>query len=125
MIRDMYGTYGMYSSHSFPSWTSPEWDGANGRYPTCLAYLTLLQSEMFRDRLRDPGFAKELYRIGQRHHETWYVFAFTQVLRSDGRLMIRRVEEYLKDSSKAVGNTDPVDRVGDREEMNPKQEVGL
>jgi len=80
---------------------------------------------MFRDRLRDPGFAKELYRIGQRHHETWYVFVFTQDMSSDGRLIIRRVEEHLKDSSKAVGNTNPDDRVGDGEEMNPKQEVGL
>jgi hypothetical protein len=46
------------------------------RYPTCLAYLTLLHSEMFRERLRDPIFVKEIYRIGQRHHETWYVLFF-------------------------------------------------
>jgi hypothetical protein len=43
------------------------------RYPTCLAYLTLLQSPLFRERLRDPIFAKDIERIGERHHETWYV----------------------------------------------------
>jgi len=43
------------------------------RYPTSLAYLTLLQSPLFRERLRDPIFAKDIERIGARNHETWYV----------------------------------------------------
>jgi len=50
-----------------------EEEEANGSYPTCLAYLTLLQSPLFRERLRDPIFAKDIERIGSRLHETWYV----------------------------------------------------
>ena len=46
------------------------------RYPTCLAHLTLLQSPLFRERLRDPIFAKDIERIGVRHHETWCVISF-------------------------------------------------
>lgn len=49
---------------------------ANTSYPTCLAYLTLLRSPLFRERLRDPLFAKDLERLGLRHHETWYVCFF-------------------------------------------------
>jgi hypothetical protein len=50
-----------------------EEEEANDSYPTCLAYLTLLQSPLFRERLRDPIFAKDIERLGSRHHETWYV----------------------------------------------------
>jgi hypothetical protein len=53
-----------------------EGKGADIRYPTSLAYLTLLQSPLFRERLRDPIFAKDIERIGARHHETWYVLPF-------------------------------------------------
>ncbi|WRT68144.1 uncharacterized protein IL334_005119 [Kwoniella shivajii] len=42
-------------------------------YPTCLVYLTLLQSDIFRSRLNDPGFIGELMRVGVKHHETWRV----------------------------------------------------
>ncbi|WVW85075.1 hypothetical protein I302_107111 [Kwoniella bestiolae CBS 10118] len=42
-------------------------------YPTSLIYLTLLQSELFRERLADPGFINELMRVGIKHHETWRV----------------------------------------------------
>jgi len=42
-------------------------------YPTCLVYLTLLQTEAFRDRLGDGAFIGELMRVGKRHHETWCV----------------------------------------------------
>jgi hypothetical protein len=54
-----------------------EEEEANDSYPTCLAYLTLLQSPLFRERLRDPIFAKDIERIGVRHHETWYVHLFS------------------------------------------------
>jgi hypothetical protein len=54
-----------------------EEEEADGSYPTCLAYLTLLQSPLFRERLRDPIFAKDIERIGSRHHETWYVHLFS------------------------------------------------
>ncbi|WWC71091.1 uncharacterized protein I206_105044 [Kwoniella pini CBS 10737] len=42
-------------------------------YPTCLIYLTLLQSEIFRIRCSDIGFINELIRVGIKHHETWRV----------------------------------------------------
>ncbi|WWC88316.1 uncharacterized protein L201_003224 [Kwoniella dendrophila CBS 6074] len=42
-------------------------------YPTCLIYLTLLQSDQFRSRLSDLGFINELMRVGIKHHETWRV----------------------------------------------------
>ncbi|KIR38538.1 hypothetical protein I307_06566 [Cryptococcus deuterogattii 99/473] len=42
-------------------------------YPTCLVYLTLLQTELFRSRLGDMGFITELMRVGSRHHATWRV----------------------------------------------------
>jgi hypothetical protein len=59
-----------------------EEEEADGSYPTCLAYLTLLQSPLFRERLRDPIFGKDIERIGSRHHETWYVhlFSFSSLL---------------------------------------------
>lgn len=52
-------------------------DEADSSYPTCLAYLNLLQSPLFRERLRDPIFAQDIQRIGARHHETWYVPLFS------------------------------------------------
>ncbi|ORY31787.1 SOH1-domain-containing protein [Naematelia encephala] len=52
-------------------------------YPTCLVFLTLLQSESFRARLADPGFVTELCRIGQRHHETWRVEKPPDALKTD------------------------------------------
>ncbi|ODN74074.1 hypothetical protein L202_07541 [Cryptococcus amylolentus CBS 6039] len=42
-------------------------------YPTCLVYLTLLQTEMFRSRLGDMGFIMELIRVGTKHHSSWRV----------------------------------------------------
>ncbi|KIR52988.1 hypothetical protein I315_04446 [Cryptococcus gattii Ru294] len=42
-------------------------------YPTCLVYLTLLQTELFRSRLGDMGFIAELMRVGSRHHAAWRV----------------------------------------------------
>ncbi|OCF37321.1 hypothetical protein I316_01230 [Kwoniella heveanensis BCC8398] len=42
-------------------------------YPTCLVYLTLIQTELFRSRLGDMGFIAELMRVGVKHHETWRV----------------------------------------------------
>ncbi|WVQ96595.1 hypothetical protein IAU59_003700 [Kwoniella sp. CBS 9459] len=42
-------------------------------YPTCLVYLTLVQTELFRSRLGDMGFIAELMRVGVKHHETWRV----------------------------------------------------
>ncbi|OCF39713.1 hypothetical protein I317_06506 [Kwoniella heveanensis CBS 569] len=42
-------------------------------YPTCLVYLTLIQTELFRSRLEDMGFIAELMRVGVKHHETWRV----------------------------------------------------
>ncbi|WVR06646.1 hypothetical protein IAU60_003678 [Kwoniella sp. DSM 27419] len=42
-------------------------------YPTSLAYLSLLQTELFRARLGDMGFIAELMRVGSKHHETWRV----------------------------------------------------
>jgi hypothetical protein len=58
-----------------------EEQAADVRYPTSLAYLTLLQSPLFRERLRDPIFAKDIERIGSRHHETWYVHLFSSSFR--------------------------------------------
>ncbi|WWD18793.1 hypothetical protein CI109_103248 [Kwoniella shandongensis] len=53
-------------------WRSPEYVKFI-IYPTCLVYLTLLQTELFRSRLNDLGFINELIRVGTKHHETWRV----------------------------------------------------
>ncbi|KAK8858900.1 hypothetical protein IAR55_003131 [Kwoniella newhampshirensis] len=53
-------------------WRSPEYVKFI-TYPTCLVYLTLLQTELFKSRLNDMGFINELIRVGTRHHETWRV----------------------------------------------------
>jgi hypothetical protein len=79
---------------------------------------------MFRERLKDPIFVKEIYRIGQRHHETWYVFLVLPLSQRERELMTRRVEEYLKESSKPVGGSNPEHGDRAREEIDPKQEVG-
>ncbi|WVQ84400.1 hypothetical protein IAT38_006552 [Cryptococcus sp. DSM 104549] len=51
-------------------WRSPEYVRFI-IYPTCLVYLTLLQTELFRSRLGDMGFITELMRVGSQHHATW------------------------------------------------------
>lgn len=61
------------------------------RYPTCLVYLSMIQQELFRNRLGDIGFVQELARIGTRHHETWYVLCLPAM--TDFVLTIRRVEK--------------------------------
>jgi hypothetical protein len=43
---------------------------------------------------------------------------------TEERLMLRRVEEYLKESSKPGGGSNPKHGDRDGEEIDPKQEVG-
>ncbi|OXC81303.1 hypothetical protein J005_06594 [Cryptococcus neoformans] len=57
-------------------------------YPTCLVYLTLLQTELFRSRLGDMGFITELMRVGARHHGTWRVEKPTEDTQSEEKPVI-------------------------------------
>ena len=84
------------------------------RYPTSLAYLTLLRSPLFRERLRDPIFAKDIERIGARNHETWYVpsfvfllysFLFLSLLSSCRFEMMRRADDVAGDGNYGDGYT--------------------
>ncbi|WVN90779.1 uncharacterized protein L203_106022 [Cryptococcus depauperatus CBS 7841] len=87
-------------------------------YPTCLVYLTLLQTELFRMRIADSGFIQELMRVATRYHATWR----TQKPSKEKAIMEESIESSVA-PDKGEKNEDP-GNVDKSKKLHSKVSIG-